>query len=96
MFSAIVRPSTTSSSWYIVAMPSSMRRLGRGDLDRLAEPRDLALVGAMDAREHLDQRRLARAVLAEDAVHLAGQNVQVDSAQRVDAGEGLRHASDVE
>ena len=71
-------------------------RLGRGDLDRLAEPGDLALIGAMDAGEHLDQGRLARAVLAEDAVHLAGKHIQVDSAQRVHAGERLRHAFDVE
>ena len=66
------------------------------DLDLLAEPGDLALVGTMHAREHLDERRLARAVLAEDAVHLAGQHLEVDAAQRLNAGEGLRHASDVE
>ena len=72
------------------------RRLGGGDLDLLAEPRDLALVGTVDAGEHLDERRLARAVLAEDAVHLAGQDVEVDTAQRLHAGEGLRHARDVE
>ena len=72
------------------------RRLGRRDLDRLAEPRDLALVGAMHAGEHLDQRRLARAVLPEDAVNLAREHLQVDAAQGLDAGEGLRHASDVE
>ena len=72
------------------------RRLGRRDLDLLAEPRDLALVGAVDAGEHLDQRRLARAVLAEDAVHLAGEDLQVDAAEGVHAGEGLRHAPDVE
>ena len=72
------------------------RRLGRGDLDLLAEPGDLALIRAMDAGEHLDQGRLARAVLSEDAVHLAGEDVQVDSAQRLHAREGLRHALDVE
>ncbi len=71
-------------------------RLGRGNLDLLAEPGDLALIGAMDAGEHLDQSRLACAVLPEDAVHLAGENVQVDSAQRLHACEGLRHAFDVE
>ena len=68
------------------------RGFGSRDLDRLAEPRDLALVGAVHAREHLDQRRLARAVLAEDAVHLAGQDLQVDAAQGMHAGERLRDA----
>nr|BFF10491.1 hypothetical protein GCM10025699_17940 [Microbacterium flavescens] len=50
----------------------------------------------MHARENLDERRLARAVLAEDAVDLAGEDLEIDAAQRVDSREGLRHALDGE
>ncbi|MDQ1175907.1 hypothetical protein QE416_000643 [Microbacterium sp. SORGH_AS 421] len=71
-------------------------RVGIGDLDVLAEPDDLALVGAVDARERLDESRLARAVLAQHAVHLSGDDVEIDTAQGADAGEGLGHASDGE
>ena len=72
------------------------RRLGRRDLDPLAGPGDLALVRSMDARQHLDQGGLARAVLPEDAVHLAGEHFEVDAPQRVHAGEGLRHSANGE
>jgi hypothetical protein len=41
--------------------------------DRLARQRDLARVRPVRAGQHLDQRRLAGAVLAEQAVHLAGR-----------------------
>ncbi len=96
MFSAIVRPSTTSSSWYIVAMPSSIADSGVGISTWLALPGDLAVIRAVHAGERLDERRLARAVLAEDAVHLAGNDLQVDAAKGVNTGERLRHAADVE
>ena len=90
MFSAMVRPSTTSSSWYIVAMPMSMRGDRVRDLDLLALPDDLAAVGLVRAGEDLDERRLAGAVLAEHAVHLARDDVEVDAAKRLHAGERLR------
>ena len=51
-----------------------------------------ALVGLVGAGEHLDQRRLAGAVLAEQAVHLTGADVEVDAVQRPDAGERLDDA----
>ena len=72
------------------------RRFGVGDDDLLAEPRDDALVGAVHPGERLDERRLARTVLTEDAVHLARTHVQVDSSERLDSGERLRHAPDDE
>ena len=40
------------------------------DGDRFAVDRDLAGVGMVDARDDLDQRRLAGAVVADDRVHL--------------------------
>ena len=72
------------------------RSLGRGDLDGLAEPGDRAAVGAVDAGERLDEGRLAGAVLSEHAVHFSGTDVEVHSAQRLNAREALRHPSDVE
>ena len=50
---------------------------GRADLDLLAVDEDLAAVGVVGAGEHLDQRRLAGAVVAEQADHLA--RVEVDA-----------------
>ena len=39
----------------------------RGELDRLAVDQQLAAIGLVDAVQHLEQRGLARAVLADDA-----------------------------
>ena len=50
-------------------------------LSRLRGPsvkHDLARVGLVDSRQHLDQRRLARSVLAEQSVNLAAADVEVD------------------
>ena len=65
---------------------------GGGDGGRLALPDDLAAVGLVRAGEDLDERRLARAVLPEDAVHLAGDDVEVDAAQGDDTRERLGDA----
>ena len=56
-------------------------------------PADLARVGLVGPGEHLDERGLAGAVLAEQAVHLAGATLQVDAVQRPDAGERLDDAA---
>ena len=60
--------------------------------DRLAVDQQLAGVGLVEAGEHLDQRRLAGAVLPEEAVDLPGENVEVDAAQRLRPAEALRQA----
>ena len=44
----------------------------------------------------LDQGGLAGAVRADDAVHLAGQHVEIDAAQRADARVLLHQAADLE
>ena len=74
----------------------------RGDpgplrLDRVAE-RDLTslelddtAVGCVDAGQQLHQRRLARAVLAHQAVHLAGHERDVDVGEHGVAQEALGH-----
>ena len=50
----------------------------RSQLGRPSVKHDLARVGFVDPRQHLDQRRLAGAVLAEQRVNLAAADVEVD------------------
>ncbi|WP_198950310.1 hypothetical protein [Kineosporia sp. A_224] len=47
----------------------------------------------MDACEHLEQRRLARAVLAEQGVHLAGEQLERGVAEGLDTSERLRRTT---
>ena len=61
---------------------------GRDAPERL----DVAGVGRQLAVEDLQQGRLARAVLADEAVHLAGSNRQSGAAEGVHAAEALVHA----
>ena len=56
------------------------------DRHLLAFDEDLALLGDVDAAQHLDQRGLARAVLAQQRVDLAGQQLEVHALKRLDAG----------
>jgi hypothetical protein len=65
------------------------RRLRVAEPDRLPAPADPAGVGLVRPREHLDEGRLAGAVLAEQAVHLPRADVEVDAVERPDTGEGL-------
>jgi hypothetical protein len=46
----------------------------------------------MNARHHLDQRRLAGAILAQQGMHLALAHIERDAAQRPHAGERLDDA----
>jgi hypothetical protein len=73
-----------------------LRVLGRGRLVRLATEEELALVGLVDAGQQLHQRRLAGAVLADQREHLAGAQVEVHVLERLDAGEALGDALDME
>ena len=94
--------SNSARSWKTVSMPSSRARCGRVDPDALAVEPDLAAVGLLDAREDLDQRRLARAVVAQQREHLALVQGERDVAQRgrravllaqvLDLEDGLRGA----
>ncbi len=63
---------------------------------RPAVERDVSLVGDVDAGEQIDQRRLARAVLAEQHVRLAARDVERHVLQRHDPGEMLTDASQLE
>src|SRR5919204_343233 len=51
-------------------------------------------VRCAEAREHLDQRRLAGAVLADQRVDLAAVEREVDAVQRPRAGERLAQPAD--
>ncbi len=57
--------------------PEVHRGLRVGEAYLLPLPADGAFVGLVDPGEDLDEGRLAGAVLAEEAVHLAGADVEV-------------------
>ena len=82
-------------SWWTKRSPSGTRPAGRASKARrrARRRRPGRLVVAPRA---LDQRRLARAVLAHERVDLAGRDVQRDVVQRPRAGEGLRETADVQ
>ena len=53
--------------------PAGLGVGGRAQLDGLTVDLNRPLVGLVDPRHHLDQRRLAGAVLTDEGVHLAGE-----------------------
>jgi hypothetical protein len=59
-------------------------------------PRSIASVVPVEAVEDVHQRRLAGAVLAEESVHLAASQVEVDAVVRDHPGEALRDALQLE
>jgi hypothetical protein len=68
-------------------------RVGRGpERDPPPVQQHVAVVASVrvDAVEDLHQRRLAGAVVAEQRVDLAAADREVDAAQRLEAGKGLR------
>ena len=66
------RFSHSARSWNTVAMPRSCAALGSGCVTVLAVEGDRAGVRPVHAGEHLHQRRLAGAVVADERDHLAG------------------------
>ena len=56
---------------------------------RLAADEDFAAGRLHDAGEDLDQRRLAGAVVADEADHLAVIDAEIDAAERIDAAVGF-------
>ena len=65
-------------------------------LDRFAENLDAAAICGIGAGEDLDQRRLAGAVLADEAMDLALVEHEVDVLQRLDARKRLRDPLDAD
>jgi hypothetical protein len=68
------------------------RALAVGDRSRLAVDEDLARIGLVEAVQDRHQRRLARAVFADDAVDRALRHRDVDVLVRLDRTEGLGNA----
>ena len=66
------------------------RRVGGVEVDLGAVDEHRAGVAPDDAAEHLHERRLAGAVLADQRAHLAGPEAEVGVAQRADGAVGLR------
>ncbi len=62
--------------------------------DRLAVEAQLTAVRAEGAREDLEQRRLAGAVLADERVRLARRDVEADAAERAHGAERLAEVAE--
>ena len=90
MFSATVITGISMKCWWTMPIPRSIASRGELIVTGLPLIEDLALVGPVEAVEDVHQRRLAGAVLAEQRVHLAAAEVEVDVVVRDDAGKALR------
>ena len=66
------------------------------ELNRLAVEDDLAVFRRVDSGDAFDKRRLARAVVAEQADHLAGRDVETHVVDGDEAAEHFREAADGE
>ena len=96
MFSATVITGMSMKCWCTIPMPRSIAVARRVDPQRLAVHADLALVRVVEPVEDVHERRLAGAVLAEERVHLALRELEVDVVVRDDAREPLRDAAELE
>jgi hypothetical protein len=76
--------------------PALDRVLRRAHPHGLALDQDLALVRVVEPVEDVHQGRLARAVLAEERVHLVREQVEVDPVVRDDAREALRDTAQLQ
>ena len=68
----------------------------RSDLDRTAVDLDVPLVGLEHRRQDVEERGLARAVLAQKAVDLAGADLEGDVVEGADAGKALGDAGELQ
>ena len=76
--------------------PGCDRAVRRGEVGRCAVEQDLPVVRPVEAVEDVHERRLAGAVLAEERVHLAPAQVEIDPVVRENTGEALRDAAQLE
>ena len=95
-FSATVKTGMSMKCWCTMPMPARHRVAGAGEVLHDVVEQDLALVGLVEAVEHVHQRRLAGAVLAEEAVDLAGLDDEVDVVVGDEAAEPLGDAAEFE
>src|SRR6185436_18641495 len=76
--------------------PGAPRVTRRAEMDQLAVEPDLAFVRLQRARQRLDQRRLAGAVVADDREDLAGVELEVGAVQRDDLAVALHQTARLE
>ena len=88
-FSTTVSGSTSMKCWWTMPMPARDRVRRRADRDRLAVDADLAGIRLVEAVEDRHQRRLAGAVLADDAVDRAALDREVHVLVGVNLAEAL-------
>ena len=96
MFSSTVIASNSEKCWNTMPMPSRRAARGLEMRDGRAVEEDLALVGREDAVDHLDEGRLAGAVLAEQRVDLAGLDAEIDVVVGAHAGKRLADADELQ
>nr|BFE67766.1 hypothetical protein GCM10020092_010670 [Actinoplanes digitatis] len=82
--------------WWTMPMPAAMASRGATEGPRLAVDEDLALVGLEQPVELVHEGGLARAVLAEEGMHLAGLDGQVDVVVGHQVAEALGDAAQFE
>ena len=78
MFSATVITGISMKCWCTMPIPCSIASSASANVTGLPLIADLALVRVVEPVEDVHQRRLAGAVLAEQRVHLASAEVEVD------------------
>ena len=83
----------SARSWNTVSMPALRERAAFQCVSRLPRTRISPLRRLDRAGEHLDQRRFAGAVVAEQADDLAAVDMQVDAADREHPAVGLGDVS---
>jgi hypothetical protein len=71
----------------MVAMPAFMAACGFGNAAGWPSHTISPSSGRCAPAENLDERGLSGAVLAEQAVHLAGAHLELDAVERAHAGE---------
>ena len=89
MFSATVITGMSMKCWCTIPIPASIA--SRAEENEMGFPfsRDLSPVGPVEPVEDVHERRLARAVLAEQGVHLAAAHVERDAVVGDDSRELL-------
>ena len=95
-FSATVNTGMSMKCWCTMPMPAAIASPGPAKCCTCVVEQDLALVGLVQAVEHVHERRLAGAVLTEQAVDLAGLDGEVDVVVGDQAAESLRDAAKFE
>ena len=90
MFSATERLPNRFSSWNTMPMPCAIASPVLAEDDRLAVEQDAPGGRPFDAGDHLHQRRLAGAVLADQHVDRAAPHLEIGLLDRDGAGIDLR------